>query len=183
MMAGRIFSRRDPNVLDNISGLVSEWRFPEPNSVFWNLGNGIFENVSAAAGPDLQIEAAHRGAAFGDLDNDGHVDAVVSVLGGQVKLFHNISTDHNSWILLNLVGAKSNRMGIGAQVRITTSGGLSQWNEVTTGVGYASASDSQVHFGLVANKRVKQIEIRWPSGINQKLHDIDANQVLTVREK
>jgi enediyne biosynthesis protein E4 len=170
------------NVLDNISDLVSERRFPEPNSVFRNSGNGKFEDVSATAGPDFQKEAVHRGAAFGDLDNDGHMDAIVSVLGGQVKLFHNASTDHNSWILLNLVGAKSNRLGIGAQVRITTADGRSQWNEVTTAVGYASSSDSRVHFGLGANKRVKEIEIRWPSGIKQKLHDMDANQVLTVRE-
>jgi enediyne biosynthesis protein E4 len=170
------------NVLDNISGLVSERRFPETNSVFRNSGNGMFKDVSATAGLDFQKEAVHRGAAFGDLDNDGHMDAIVSVLGGQVRVFHNASTDHNGWILLHLVGGKSNRMAIGAQVRITTADGLSQWNEVTTAVGYASASDSRVHFGLGANQRVKEIEIRWPSGINQKLHDIEANQVLTVRE-
>ncbi len=87
------------NVLDNISGLVAERQYPEPNSVFRNLGNGRFEDVSAAAGPDFAKAAPHRGVAFGDIDNDGHVDAVVTVLNGPVKLFHNISRDGNHWIL------------------------------------------------------------------------------------
>ncbi len=120
--------------------------------------------------------------AFGDLDNDGRIDAVVSVLGGPVKLFHNVSPTTNHWILLKLVGTKSNRMGIGAQIHIVTPDNRSQWNEVTTATGYASSSDSRVHFGLGANGRIKEIEIRWPSGIRQALHDVAADQILTVEE-
>jgi len=170
------------NVLDNISELIPSRKYPESNSIFRNLENGKFQEVSAAAGPDFQLEAAHRGAAFGDLDNDGRVDVVVSVLGGQVKLFHNISDTGNHWVLLKLVGTKSNRMGIGAQIHITTEDGRSQWNEVTTAVGYASSSDSRVHFGLGKNQRIKDLEIRWPSGIKQTLHDLAVDRILTIEE-
>jgi len=170
------------NVMDNIGEVAPERRFTEPNSVFRNLGGGKFENVSATAGADLVREAVNRGAALGDLDNDGRVDVVVSVLGGQAQLFHNISDSKNHWILLKLVGTKSNRMAIGAQVRITTQDGQRQWNEVTTAVGYACASDSRVHFGLGGNRRVKELTIQWPSGINQTLRDVDGDRVVTVEE-
>jgi hypothetical protein len=170
------------NVLDNISGVVAERRFPEPNAIFRNLGNGKFEDISTSVGPDFQKEAVHRGVAFGDLDNDGRMDMVVSVLGGPVKLFHNTSDTGHHWILLNLVGAKSSRMAIGVQIHITTEDGRSQWNEVTTAVGYASSSDSRVHFGLGRNRRVKEIEILWPGGIKQKIHDVVSDQILTIRE-
>ena len=170
------------NVMDNISELIPTRHYPEPNSIFRNLGNGKFADVSATAGPDFQLEAPHRGVAFGDIDNDGHIDMVVSVLGGQVKLLHNITESSNHWILLKLVGTKSNRMGIGAQIHITTEDGRSQWNEVTTSVGYASSSDSRVHFGLGANRSIKDMEIRWPSGIKQTLHDVSVDRVMTVEE-
>ena len=170
------------NVVDNINELIPTRHFPEPNSIFRNLGNGKFEEVSGTAGADFKLEAPNRGVAFGDLDNDGRVDAVVSVLGGPVKLLHNISDTGNHWILLKLVGTKSNHMGIGAQIHITTEDGRSQWNEVTTAVGYASSSDSRVHFGLGGNEHVKEMEIRWPSGIKQVLRDIAGDRVLTVEE-
>jgi hypothetical protein len=170
------------NVLDNINKLVAERHYPEPNSVFRNLGNGRFEDVSSESGPDMEEKAAHRGVAFGDLFNDGRVDMVVSVLDGRVKLFHNISAGGNHWILLNLVGTKSNRMAIGAQVHITTEDGRSQWNEVTTAVGYASSSDSRVHFGLGRDTRIREIEIRWPSGVKQVVNDVEADRIVTIRE-
>ena len=170
------------NVLDNISELTPSRKYPEPNTLFRNLGNGKFADVSTTAGADFQLEGAHRGAAFGDLFNDGHIDAVVSVLGGQLKLFRNVSDTGNHWILLKLVGARSNRMGIGAQIQITTDDGKQQWNEVTTAVGYTSSSDSRVHFGLGKNARIKEIDIRWPSGIRQRLQDVAADQIFTIEE-
>jgi len=169
------------NVMENIE-LATNRKYPEPNSVFRNLGNGKFEEVSATAGPDFQLEAPHRGAAFGDLYNDGRIDVVVPVLGGAVKLFHNISSSGNHWILFKLVGTRSNRMGLGAQLHITTADGQSQWNEATTATGYASSSDSRVHFGLGANRRIRELEIRWPSGAHQVLRDIEVDRVMTVEE-
>jgi len=170
------------NVVDNIDRVFPNRRYTEPNSVFRNLGNGRFADVSLTAGSDFQAEAAHRGVAFGDFDNDGRVDCVVSVLGGPVKLFHNISSASHHWILLNLVGTKSNRMAIGAQIHITTPDGSSQWNQVSTAVGYASSSDSRVHFGLGENRRIAKIQIRWPSGINQRLHNVEVDRVMTIEE-
>jgi len=170
------------NVMDNISLLTPSRSYPEPNAVFRNLQGKKFEDVSATAGSDFQIAAPHRGVAFGDLDNDGRIDMVVTVLGEPAKIFHNITAGPNHWILLKLVGTRSNRMAIGAQVRITTDDGRSQWNEVTTSVGYASSSDSRVHFGLGASARVKELEVHWPSGIRQVLHDLQGDRIVTVEE-
>ena len=170
------------NVLDNVT-MFSNRRYEEPNSVFRNLGNGRFQDVSAEAGADFQKAASHRGAAFGDIDNDGRVDVVVNVLNGKAKYFHNLSRPDHHWILLKLVGKKSNRMGLGAQIRITGEDGLKQYNQVTTAVGYACSSDPRVHFGLGASKTVREIEIKWPSGIRQTLRNIAADQILTVEER
>jgi hypothetical protein len=147
------------NVMDNIAEANPARRYGEPNTIFRNLGNGKFQDVSATAGPDFQREAAHRGVAFGDLFNEGRIDMVVSVLNGPAELFHNISETGNHWILLKLSGTKSNRMAIGAQIKLTAADGSVQWNEVTTAVGYASSSDPRVHFGLGKNKRIREIEI------------------------
>ena len=170
------------NVNENIGQLGVGRRYAEPNSLYRNLGNGKFAEAGASAGADFQLEAAHRGVAFGDLDNDGRVDLVVTVLGGPVKLFHNLSSRDGHWILLKLVGSRSNRMGLGAQLHVTTEDGQSQWNEATTAVGYASSSDSRVHFGLGANRRIRELEIRWPSGVRQVLRDLAVDRVLTVEE-
>src|SRR5450432_2643159 len=169
------------NVLGNVS-LMSNRTYGEKNTVFRNLANGKFRDVSAEAGAGFQQTAPHRGAAFGDLDNDGRVDAVVTVLNGQMKYFHNVSENRNHWILLKLVGTKSNRMAIGAQIRITAEDNLRQYNQVSTACGYASASDSRVHFGLGASKIVREIDIKWPSRIHQVLRDVPADRILTIKE-
>ena len=170
------------NVVDNISAVYPNRRFTEPNSIFRNMRNGRFEDVSSSAGADFQLEAAHRGVAFGDFDNDGRIDMVVTVLNGPVKLFRNITQSDNHWILLKLVGSKSNRMAIGAQIQITTEDGKSQWNQVSTAVGYASASDSRGHFGLGTNRRIRELSIRWPCGIKQQLRNLEADRILTIEE-
>jgi hypothetical protein len=120
--------------------------------------------------------------AFGDLDNDGRVDAVVSVLNGQAKIFHNITASGNHWILLKLTGRKSNRMGIGARLRLVTDDGREQYNHVTTSTGYACSSDSRVHFGLGASKTVREIEVLWPSGVRQVLRDVAGDRVVAIEE-
>ncbi len=170
------------NVLDNISELTPARHYPEPNTLFHNLGNGKFEDLTGQIGAGSELEGVHRGVAFGDLDNDGKIDMVVTVLGGPVKILHNVSDNPNHWILLRLIGTRSNRMGLGAQIHITTADGKSQWNEATTAVGYATSSDPRVHFGLGTNKVIQTLEIRWPSGLRQVLHGIAADQILTVTE-
>lgn len=170
------------NVMDNIQEAIPSQSYPERNSVFRNLGDGTFEEVGAQAGPDFQLAAAHRGVAFGDIDNDGRIDAVVTTLDGQIKLFHNISDTGNHWILLRLVGSHSNRMGLGASVRITTEDGASQWNIATTAVGYACSSDCRVHFGVGANRLIKELEIMWPSRTRQLLHNLEVDRIITIEE-
>ena len=169
------------NVIDNVA-LFSPRSYEEPNSIFRNLGNGKFQNVSAAAGAGFQIAAANRGAAFGDLDNDGRMDIVVSVLNGSAKIFHNTSPGGNHWLLLRLIGSKSNRMGIGAEIKLTAADGSVQYNHATTSTGYACSSDPRVHFGLGASRTAKEIRILWPSGIRQVLRDVPADRVVDVTE-
>jgi hypothetical protein len=170
------------NVLDNVAEFNDGRTYAEPNSVFRNLGNGKFEDVSKYAGDAFQQAAPHRGVAFGDLDNDGRLDAVVTVLGGAAKVLRNVSSNQNHWLLLQLVGSRSNRSGLGAQVRLVDGAGRTQWNHATTSVGYASSSDSRVHFGLGDSSTVRELEVRWPSGIRQVLHDIKVDRVLTIKE-
>jgi hypothetical protein len=110
------------------------------------------------------------------------MDLVVTALGGPVRVFRNVTETSNHWILLKLVGTKSNRMGIGAQVRITTDDGRKLYNEATTSTGYAASSDPRVHFGLGGSRTIREIEIRWPSGTRQLLRDVTADHIVEVTE-
>jgi hypothetical protein len=170
------------NVLDNIEQISQHFRYAEPDSVFRNLGNGQFADVSATAGADFTRLAPHRGLAYGDLDNDGRVDLVVTALGAPVSLLRNVTETHNHWIMLKLVGTKSNRMGIGAQIRLTTDDGRKLYNEVTTSTGYAASSDARVHFGLGGSRVIREIEIRWASGTRQLLRNVDADRIMAITE-
>jgi len=153
--------------------------FALANSVFRNRGDFTFENVSAKAG--FTIPAPHRGAAFGDLNNDGRIDAVITVLNGPPEILMNHSINHNHWIILKLVGIADNADGLGTKVKITTSHG-SQYNEATTAVGYNSSSDKRVHFGLGDASVIATIELSWPTGVHQVLTNVKVDQVLTVTE-
>ena len=167
-------------ILDN--SLEIEHRpFRLPNTIFRNLGDFKFENVSRTAGPGFAVPAAHRGAAFGDLNNDGKVDVVVTVLNGPPEILMNRTTNHHHWILLKLVGGRDNRDGLGTKVKITTAHG-SQYNEATTTVSYNSSSDKRVHFGLGDDAVIDRIELWWPTGIKQVLTQVKADQVLTIKE-
>jgi hypothetical protein len=170
------------DVMDNIGEISKHFSYAEPNSVFRNLGNGHFEDVSATAGAGFTRPAPNRGLAYGDLDNDGRMDLVVTSLGGPVRVLRNVTETHNHWMLLKLVGTKSNRMGLGAQVRVTTDDGRKLYNEATTSTGYAASSDPRVHFGLGSSRMIREIEIRWPSGARQLLRDVAPDRVLVVTE-
>jgi enediyne biosynthesis protein E4 len=163
--------------------LDGKQHYRQPNAVFRNLHDGTFQDVSSEAGPTLQIRAAHRGCAFGDLNNDGKVDIVVSAIGSPAELLYNTSKGGNHWILIHTVGVKSNRDGIGTRIKIVGASGLVQYNHVTTAGSYASSNDPRAHFGLGVDKIIGKIELRWPSGTVQQLHNIKADQVLTVQEE
>ncbi len=146
-----------------------------------NLGNQKFADATAEAGVALARRGVHRGAAFGDLDNDGRVDVVLTELDGPLRILRNVSPATNHWLLIRTIGAKSNRDGIGTRVRLVTKDGV-QYNAVTTSVGYASSSDVRVHFGLGRQTLVQELEFFWPSGTHQVLKNVKIDQVLTVRE-
>ena len=167
-------------ILDNAME-VEHRPFALPNGLFRNKGALKFEDLSAKAGASFLVPAAHRGAAFGDFNNDGKIDIVVTALNGPPQLLMNRSPSHNHWIILKLMGTKSNRDGLGTKVKITTSHG-SQYNHATTAVGYNSSSDKRVHFGLGESTVIDKIELSWPSGIRQTLTKIKADQILAVRE-
>jgi hypothetical protein len=157
--------------------------YRQPNAVFRNMHDGTFQDVSREAGSALQIRAAHRGSAFGDLNNDGKIDVVISAIGSPAELLYNTSTGANHWILIRTVGTKSNRDGIGTRIKISGTSGLVQYNHVTTAGSYASSNDPRVHFGLGTDKIIEEIELRWPSGKVQSLRKVKADQVLTVIEE
>lgn len=147
------------------------------------MHDGTFQDVSAEAGSGMQIRAAHRGCAFGDLNNDGQIDVVVSAIGSPAELLYNTSPGGNHWILIRTIGTRSNRDGIGTRIRITSESGRLQYNHVTTAGSYASSNDPRVHFGLDADTLIREIELRWPSGRVQVLHNVKADQLLTVTEE
>jgi hypothetical protein len=156
--------------------------YRQANAVFQNLQNGTFRDVSTQAGPDMQVRAAHRGCAFGDLNNDGKIDVVVSAIGDHAELLYNTTTNNNHWILLQTIGVKSNRDGIGTRIKLTGESGLVQYNHVTTAGSFASSSDKRVHFGLGRDTRIKEIELRWTSGRVQVLRNVKVDQILKITE-
>ncbi|HEV3421950.1 MAG TPA: CRTAC1 family protein [Candidatus Acidoferrum sp.] len=166
--------------LDTIQLTFPDLRYKEPMLLARNTGKG-FVDVSAQAGAVFQKAWVGRGLAIGDIDNDGRLDAVVTTNDGTLHVLHNATQNQNHWLMLELVGHRSNRDAIGAEVKLVTAKGT-QWATVTTAGSYLSSSDKRVHFGLGSELAARTIEIRWPSGIHQTLKDIHADQILRVEE-
>ena len=154
-----------------------------PNRVFRNLEGKRFEDVSAAAGPEFQKPAMNRGVAFGDFDDDGRIDAVVSVINGPAKLFRNITEGHSHWLAIRLRGRRSNRDGLGATVHVHLPDGRDLYNEATTAVGFASSSERLVRFGLGANRSAEKIEICWPGGARQHIANVAGDRIVDIVEE
>jgi len=158
------------HVLDNVERIHSGLRYLEPPGLYRNVA-GRFEKPVLGALPSV----AGRGVAFGDLNNDGAMDAVMSVLGGHPIVLRG-RPNKNHWLTLKLAGTRSNRDGLGAKVRIGK-----QWAYTTTAGSYLSASDSRVHIGLGGDTQAT-VEIVWPSGKRQALEKIGADRLVTVKE-
>ena len=154
-----------------------------PNRVFRNVEGHRFEDVSEEAGPDFQKPAMNRGVAFGDFDNDGRIDAVVSVINGPAKLFRNVTEGQSHWLALRLRGRKSNREGLGAVVHAHLADGRDLYNVATTAVGFASASEPLVRFGLGPNRSVEKLEIRWPGAGFQAIANVAGDRIVDVTEE
>jgi hypothetical protein len=152
------------------------------SSVFRNLGNGRFADVSKQAGADFQLPAFYHGAAFADFDGDGRIDVVVTAIDGPARLFRNVTSAAGHWIAFKLAGTRSNHDGLGAQVQITLPDGRSLFNHATTSVGYASSSEPLVRFGLGSQSTVQRVRVHWPSGTIQELTSVKADHVLKIQE-
>jgi len=167
--------------LDTIELTAPTLRYREPLLLAHNDRGKGFADVSNESGEVFQQNWVGRGLAIGDLDNDGRLDAVVTTNDGPAYVLHNEIQTSNHWLLLKLVGHKSNRDAIGAQIKVVTGDG-SQYAMVTTAGSYLSSGDKRVHFGLGKQAQVSTIEIRWPSGIIQALKDVRADQILQIDE-
>lgn len=169
------------HVMDNIELTQPAVRYLEPPLLLQNR-HGKFEDVSKQMGAPFQVPLAGRGAAFGDLNNDGFVDIAVNCNDGPARVLMNRGEPGKHWVSVNTVGTRSNRDGIGARIRIVSESGLEQYGFVSTAGSYLSASDKRVHFGLGADRKIRSLQISWPSGVEQTLKDVEADRVLTVRE-
>ena len=168
-------------VMDNIN-LYSSRSYRQQNSVFANVGGAEFADARDGSGQGFWKQRAHRGCAFGDFDNDGRIDVVVSSLNDPVEVLRNVSEPSQHWVELLLTGKTSNRDAIGAKVRLVSPSGRAQYNHVTTSVGYASSSSRRVHFGLGQEPVIASLEIRWPSGTIQKMENVKADRCLRLTE-
>jgi hypothetical protein len=155
--------------------------FRQRNLMHKNNRNGTFTEVGIQLGPIFSDKRVGRGAAFGDLDNDGDIDIVINNLDGAPQLLRNHGGNANNSLLIKLIGVKSNRAGIGARVKIV-SGDLIQMDEVRSGDSYLSQSDLRLHFGLEKRTKIDLIEIRWTSGVVDRIKDASVNKILIVKE-
>jgi len=168
------------HVLDTIEKTTSYLKYKQMPLLMRNTGQS-FVNVSATAGQSLNVPIVARGAAFGDLNNDGQIDVVLGVLNDSPVILRNEGTKNN-WIGITLVGSRSNRLGIGARVVVTDANGRQQVFDVSTGGSYLSANDPRLIAGLGQATGVKTIEIRWPSGKVQTIKNPAFQKYLTVNE-
>jgi len=152
------------------------------DTMFENVDGKTFIDVSDGMGNDFLRKGYQRGSAFGDLNNDGAMDIVVTSLNETPRILMNTADSGNHWLMLSLTGHKSARDAIAAKVKLTTASGRTLYNHVAISVGFMSSSDKRVHFGLGQETRIASIEIRWPSGIQQVLKDVAADQILQVDE-
>jgi hypothetical protein len=150
--------------------------------LFHNLGNGKFELVPAVEGTGLAAVGVGRGAAFGDLFNDGKIDVVINNLDGPPTLLRNVNPDHHHWVELKLIGhGKTPRDAVGTTVYLTT-GAMRQREDVLSGGSYLSSSDMRVHFGLGDTDKVDGVEVHWAGGPVEKVELPSVDRIYTVEE-
>lgn len=166
--------------LDTIELTSPNLRYREPMLLARNTGKA-FDDVSAFSGPGFQQPWVGRGLAIGDINNDGLLDAVVTTNDGPVHILMNKTVNQNHWLTLELVGHMSNRDAIGSEVKLVTGSGP-QFATVSTASSYLSSSDKRVHFGLGAEIQAQSIEIKWPSGIVQRMEHVRGNRIVKINE-
>ena len=169
------------HVLDNVAEIDRSTTYPQQNLLFRNLGDGTFDDVTNQAGSGLALNKVSRGAAFGDYDNDGDIDILITNWNQTADLLRNEGGNQNNWVQFRAVGVKSNQSAIGARIKIA-SGGLAQYADVRCGGSYLSFSDLRVHFGLGKSQKVDLLEIRWPSGQIDSAGNLPVNRLYVATE-
>jgi enediyne biosynthesis protein E4 len=170
------------HVLDTIEATAPNLKYLQPPLLMRNMKGGFARVPAQVAGSAFQVARPGRGAAFGDIDDDGDIDIVVSNIGQSPTILQNRIGNQNNWLGLRLVGQRSNRDGIGSTVTVTRSGGQKQRYEVQSAAGYLSASDRRVLIGLEKDTIVPSVEIRWPGGRVQTLTGVKPNRHIVVKE-
>ena len=168
-------------MLDNIHLYHSEVTYAEPKLMFRNLGKGKFEKVSEYLGPDFMRPTVGRGCAAGDYDNDGDLDVAIINRDDYPEILRNDGGNANNWLMVKLIGTKSARDGTGASLKLASEGFI-QYGQAKGGIGYMSANDQRIHFGLGQRKTIESLEITWLSGTVDKLTNVPINQIITVKE-
>jgi hypothetical protein len=169
------------HVYPEVRQLKSEAGYEQPKVVYRNLGNGKFEDLTARLGAPVTELKAARGAAFGDIDNDGQIDVAIANVNDRPDLYRLDGDRSHHWVTLRLVGTASNRDAIGARVHIVA-GGTEQWQEVRGGGSYLSQNDLRVHFGLAATTIVDRVDVRWPNGRDERWERLEADRIHTLQE-
>ena len=170
----------DGHIEDAVERVQQRVHYAEPPHLFRNLGNGKFEDVTASAGSAFAAPRVARGAAYGDINNDGALDLLMSHERGPALLFRNTGATNHS-LRIKLVGTKSNRDGIGSAVKVSAGNDV-QSKTLCSGSSYLSSSELVLTFGLASHKQADAIEIRWPSSQVDHLTNVAADQIITVKE-
>ena len=169
------------SVYPEIEAVNPDYPYRGPRFLFRNLGNGRFANVTEECGPGLVQPHSSRGCAFGDFDNDGDMDILVMNMNEPPSLIRADSGSGNHWLKVKLLGVRSNRTAIGARVYVRSGRSL-QVREVHSQDSYLSVSDLRLHFGLGESERADLVRVRWPSGETEDVRNVEAGQVIYVRE-
>lgn len=170
------------HVETDINAVQSEVTYAQPPHLFRNLSGGKFADVVRGVGADLPKPIVGRGAAYGDIDNDGDLDVLVTASNGNARLYRNDGGNQNGWIKIKLFGGLSNRDGIGSRIRITSATGT-QIRTVKSGSSYCSQSELTTIFGIKNDKVIDSIEVFWPSGKVSKRNSVKPNQLISIKEE
>jgi hypothetical protein len=176
------------HVYPEVDNSKADLKYAEHKYLYRNLRNGRFEEVTDKGGPGILENAPARGCAFGDYNNDGNMDIAVNCINAVPQLLRCDSTLNRNWIKIKLVGTKSNRSGIGSQVRVTATTSpiaerpLLQMEELRSGGSYFSQNDLRLHFGLDQAKQADLVEVRWLSGQVDQFRNLDANHLYVLEE-